>query len=62
MSRIKIFKTFEEQESNNIEKMRASTPLERFRKLFYMQQISSVFHQGKQKKKTIIIRHGYPTP
>jgi len=60
MSRIKIFKNFDEQELYQIEKMRNTTAIERFRKLFYMQKLSSKFHTSESKPKKIMIYHGYP--
>jgi hypothetical protein len=56
---IKIFNTFEEQEDYQLEKQRATTPLQRFQNLFYMQQLSLKFRPSKNNKRTIILHHGY---
>ena len=56
---IKIFKSFEEQEAWQMEQARNSTPLERLRNLYYMQQLSLKFHPPKKEQKKIIISHGF---
>lgn len=56
---IHIFKSFEEQEQFHKELMINSTPAERFRKLFLMQQWTKAFHPVKDKSRTITIRNGY---
>ena len=40
---IKIFKSFEEQEKFYEDKMRQTTPIQRFRNLYKMQQLTKVF-------------------
>jgi hypothetical protein len=57
--KIKIFKTFEEQEAYNIQQQRQTTPMERLRNLFYMQQLSLKMHPEKNKQRKIIVNHGY---
>lgn len=59
---IKIFKTFEEQEDYHLEKMRTSTPEERFAALYKMQQFTNKLHKKTSDTKTIIIHHGYFKP
>ncbi|MEJ7672517.1 MAG: hypothetical protein WKF59_07360 [Chitinophagaceae bacterium] len=44
---IRIFKSFEEQEQYNLEMMAKTTPEERFRKLYKMQQLTKMFHPSK---------------
>jgi hypothetical protein len=57
--RIKIFKSFEDQEAYRIERERQTTPIQRFINLFYMQQFNNkVQHEGSSKRK-ITIHHGY---
>lgn len=56
---IKIFKSFEEQERYNLEMMAKSTPEERFRKLYQMQQLTKMFHPVTDRSPKIIIRNGY---
>ena len=56
---IKIFKSFEEQEKYNIEQMLNTTPEERFRKLYQMQQMTRKFHPVANKGRKIIIKNGY---
>jgi hypothetical protein len=57
---IKIFKSFEEQALYHKQLMLQSTPLERFRKLFQMQQMYNLMHPPKDKSRKIIIRNnGY---
>ena len=58
---IKIFKSFEEQEVYQMEQVRKTSPLERLRNLFYMQQLSLKFHPQKDGRKKIIISHGFTT-
>jgi hypothetical protein len=54
---IRIFKSFEEQEKYNHELMINTTPEERFRKLYIMQQMTKKFHQITDKTRKIIIHH-----
>jgi hypothetical protein len=57
---IKIFKSLEEQELYHLELMRRTTPLERFIRLFQMQQLSRQFHPIENKVRFIIIhKHGH---
>jgi hypothetical protein len=56
---IRIFKSFEEQEQYNLEMMAKTTPEERFRKLYKMQQLTKMFHPVRDKSRKIIIRNGY---
>lgn len=56
---IKIFKSFEEQEQYSLEMMVNTTPEERFRKLYRMQQLTKKFHPVTDKKRKIIIGNGY---
>ena len=59
--RIKIFKSFEEQDAFHAEKMCSSTVMERFQHLFRMQQLTSLFHPVISKERKITIRkNGYP--
>jgi hypothetical protein len=52
---IKIFKSFEEQEMYHKERMLNTTPLERFKTLYQMQQMSKKFHPETDKFRKIII-------
>ncbi|MEP7109377.1 MAG: hypothetical protein ABI760_15395 [Ferruginibacter sp.] len=54
--RIKIFKSFEEQEQFYDEEMRKTTPLQRFQNLFRMQQLTDLFHPPTKKARRIIIQ------
>lgn len=56
--RIKIFKTFEEQEAYHLEWMLNSSPKERFSTLFKMQQLTNKFHKKTPCERTIIIHNG----
>ena len=56
---IHIFKSFEEQEMYHKELMAKSTPAERFRKLYQMQQMSKKFHPVTDKSRKIIIKNGH---
>ena len=56
---IKIFKSFEEQEAYQLERLRKTTPLERLRNLYYMQQFSLKFQPKNNSQKKIIISHGF---
>jgi hypothetical protein len=49
--KIKIFKSFEEQEQYKLEEMRNTTPLERFQMLYAMQQMTRKFHPSSEDKK-----------
>jgi len=55
---IRIFKSFEEQEQYNLEQMRQTTPLERFRNLYRMQRLSELFNPVADKSRKIVIQHG----
>jgi len=55
---IRIFKSFEEQEQYNLEQMRQTTPLERFRNLYRMQKLSGAFKPVADKSRKIVILHG----
>jgi len=57
--KIKIFKSFEEQEEYHLEMMRQSTPEERLRTLYLLQQMSLKLHPSKNTSRKIIIRNGY---
>ncbi len=61
---IKIFSSFEEQEAYKLSLMANSTVEERFRRLYKMQQMHLALHPltEEQKKKKIIIRHGFREP
>lgn len=52
---IKIFKSFEEQEAYHFEQMINTTARERFRKLYLMQQMTSLLHPVGDKRRKIII-------
>ncbi len=56
---IRIFKSFEDQEQYNLKRMAKTTPEERFRKLYKMQQLTNMFHPVTDKSRKIIIRNGY---
>jgi hypothetical protein len=57
---IKLFKSFEEQEKYHLEEMSYSTPKERFRRLYLMQQITKRIHSSPPSRRKIIIYNGYP--
>ena len=56
---IHIFKSFEEQEQYHKKMMINSTPAERFRKLYQMQQVTKKFHPVTDKSRKIIIKNGH---
>ncbi|HEX5151805.1 MAG TPA: hypothetical protein VFW07_10160 [Parafilimonas sp.] len=56
--KIKIFKTFEEQEAYHLDWMLNSSPKERFAALFRMQQFTNRFHKPASDKRAIIIHNG----
>jgi len=57
---IRIFKSFEEQEKHQTQLLLQSTPLERFQRLYRMQQMHWLMHPPKDKKRKIIISsNGY---
>ncbi len=56
---IKIFKSFEEQEEYHKELISKTTPEERFRKLYQMQQLNKKFHPVIDKSRKIIILNGH---
>ena len=61
--KITIFKTFAEQEEHALQRTIATTPIERFRNLFCMQQLSLKFRPQKNStSRTLVIHHGYSTP
>jgi hypothetical protein len=57
--KIKIFKSFEEQEQYHLEMMRQTTPAQRLRSLYEMQQMSLNLRPNKNTSRKIIIRNGY---
>jgi hypothetical protein len=57
--KIKIFKSFEEQEQYHLEMMRQTTPEERLKSLYEMQQMSRKLRPNKNTSRKIIIRNGY---
>jgi len=57
---IKIFKSFEEQELFHKEQMLQSSPIERFRTLYQMQELTKLFHPVKDKSRKIVILNGCP--
>jgi hypothetical protein len=59
--KIKIFKTFEEQEAYHLQQQSETTPLERFKNLFYMQQLSLQLRPKKDMLRKIVVSHGYFT-
>lgn len=56
---IRIFKSFQEQEEYHNECMRNSTPEQRLRILYQMQQWSILFSKEKPGKRKITIHHGH---
>ena len=56
---IKIFKSFEEQEMYKQQILLNTTPLERFKALYQMQQLNKKFHPATEKSRKIIIKNGY---
>ena len=59
--KIKIFKTFEEQEAYHLQQQKETTPLERFKNLFYMQQLSAKLNPPKDTQRKIVTHRGYFT-
>lgn len=57
---IKLFKSFEEQEKHHLEEMAYSTPKERFRRLYLMQQITNRLHHSQPSRRKIVIDNGPP--
>lgn len=53
---IRIFNSFEEQENFHRELMLRSDAKERFRKLYFMQQMSIMLHPSTDKSRKIKIR------
>jgi hypothetical protein len=53
---LKIFKSFEEQEQYHLEQMAKTTPLQRFKSLYKMQQLTKAFHPSVDKSRKITIR------
>jgi hypothetical protein len=56
---IYIFKSFEEQEQFHKELMKQTTVVERFKKLFAMQQLTKLLHPINNTERKIIIRNGH---
>ncbi len=54
--KLRIFKSFEEQEQYHKELMSQSTIAQRFRKLFQMQQMNRLLHPVKDRSRKIQIR------
>lgn len=54
--RIKIFKTFEEQEEYAFKEMQNSTPIVRFEKLHQMQKFTNLFKKNADTNRKIIIK------
>ena len=52
---IQIFKSFKAQEEYHLTRMLYSTPYERFKSLYKMQQWSKRFHPSQDKTRKIII-------
>jgi hypothetical protein len=57
---IRIFKSFEEQEKFQEEQMMQTTPIQRFRNLYKMQQLTRTFRPVKNKSRKILILNGRP--
>ncbi len=58
--KIVIFKSFEEQEEYNLDEMRKTTVMERFIRLYSMQQLFTRFHPITDHSRKIIILHESP--
>ncbi|MBL7730092.1 MAG: hypothetical protein JNM88_02860 [Chitinophagaceae bacterium] len=59
--KIRIFKTMEEQELFHLKQMRNTTPLQRFIRLFQMQQFTQRLRKPENRTRRIIIhKHGLP--
>ncbi|HLF62511.1 MAG TPA: hypothetical protein VI603_02105 [Saprospiraceae bacterium] len=58
--KIMIFKSFEEQEMYDLAEMRKTTVMERFVRLYRMQQFSTRFHPITDHSKKIVILHARP--
>jgi len=54
--KLRIFKSFEEQEQYHKDLMNQSTIAERFRKLYQMQQMNQMLHPQTDKSRKIQIR------
>jgi hypothetical protein len=54
--RIKIFKSFEEQEQYALNAMIATTPAKRFERLFEMQKLTNLFKKNIDNTRRIIIK------
>jgi hypothetical protein len=54
--RIKIFKSFEEQEEYALKEMKSTTPKKRFENLYRMQKISSLFKKNIDTTPKILIK------
>jgi len=57
---IRIFKSHEEQEQYYKQLMLQSSIIERFRKLYQMQQMTRLLHPVVDHSRKIEIRNGYP--
>jgi hypothetical protein len=55
--KIKIFRSFEEQEEYHLNEMRNTTVKERFMNLHRMQMLSKVFNPITEKPRKIVIQH-----
>ena len=55
---IKIFKALEDQEQFHKEQMLQSSPIQRFRNLYKMQQLTKMFHPVTDKFRKILILNG----
>jgi hypothetical protein len=53
--KIKIFKSFEEQEKHHLQLLLESTVADRFRSLYKMQQWTKLFHPATDNTRKIII-------
>ena len=54
--RIRIFKSFEEQEQFSIDEMSKTTPMQRFQNLNRMQQLTLLLHPPSNRARKIIIQ------
>jgi len=57
--KIRIFKSFEEQEKFSLVQMLQTTAKERFQSLFQLQQWTNLFHPQKDTGRRIIIKNGH---
>lgn len=56
--KIRVFKSFEDQEQYHLDEMRKTTPLERLRRLYKLQKISRLLHPGTDPSGKIFIING----